>query len=270
MTRGLLLGAGREAEVFEWGDGTVIKLYRPGFGGHVSEAAALSGLARHGVAPRLIDVVEHEGRTGLILQRLDGADMLGSLTRRPWRVAASARTLAQLHLRIHAVAAPPGLPALRSALGERIRRAGLPSRSRDRVLRILDALPNGERLCHGDFHPANVLVATGPVRSGVGGASVIDWVAATRGVPEGDHARTLLLLRLGAPLPGTPPHVRALIAAGRALLTSAYTHAYRRGSARPLPELAAWTMVNAAARLAEGLDQERPRLLGIIERAGST
>ena len=39
-----LLGAGREAEVYAWGDGAVLKLYRPGFGGHGAEATALRAL----------------------------------------------------------------------------------------------------------------------------------------------------------------------------------------------------------------------------------
>src|SRR3546814_7594415 len=60
------------------------------------------------------------------------------------------------------------------------------------ALPILDALPDGDRLCHGDYHPGNVIeTAGGPV--------VIDWPAVTRGHPDADYARTLLLLRLGEP-----------------------------------------------------------------------
>ncbi len=260
MPRGALLGAGREAEIYEWGAGTVVKLYRPGFSGHRSEAAVLTGLAGHGFAPRLVDVIEHEGRAGLVLEWLEGVDMLSLLPRRPWNVTAFARLLAEVQLRVHAITGSPGLPELRHALSALIRDADLPTRSRDLVLRILDGLPDGDRLCHGDFHPGNILIA--PHRT-----SVIDWVAATRGVPEADHTRTLLLLRLGAPLPGTPALVRVLIGAGRSLLTNTYLRAYQKGSARPLHDTAAWTVVNAAARLAEGLDQERPRLLRIINRA---
>jgi RIO-like serine/threonine protein kinase len=33
-TAGARIGAGREADVFAWDEHAVLKLYRPGFGGH--------------------------------------------------------------------------------------------------------------------------------------------------------------------------------------------------------------------------------------------
>ena len=44
------LGAGREAEVFAWGDDAVLKLYRLGYRGHDAEAAALAALNGRGGA----------------------------------------------------------------------------------------------------------------------------------------------------------------------------------------------------------------------------
>jgi hypothetical protein len=79
---GAKIGAGREADVHAWDD-AVVKLYRPGFGGHRAEARALATLGGHGIAPRLIDVVDCDGRTGLVLERLGGQDMLPLLQRQP-------------------------------------------------------------------------------------------------------------------------------------------------------------------------------------------
>jgi len=95
------LGAGREAEVYAWGDDAVLKLYRPDFPRHEIEALALQCLDGHGVAPRLIGTVEQDGRTGLVLQRLDGVDMLALLGRQPWRVRELARLLARTHHAVH-------------------------------------------------------------------------------------------------------------------------------------------------------------------------
>ena len=52
-------------------------------------------------------------------------------------------------------------------------------------------MPEGDRLCHGDFHPINVL---GEVSRPV----VIDWPDACRGDPAADLCRSYLLLRLHA------------------------------------------------------------------------
>lgn len=260
---GAKIGAGREADVHAWGDDAVVKLYRPGFGGHRAEAAALATLDGHGVAPKLIDVVDCDGRTGLVLERLGGQDMLALLQRQPWRVLGLARALATAHLAIHAVRIPGGLPDLREVLAARIEDAGLPMRLRDFAVRVLDGLPDGDRVCHGDYHPGNVLVAADRV-------SVIDWVGAARGVPEADHARTLLLLRRAVPLPGTPALSRALMATGRSVFAHGYTRAYTGGSPRPLRQVDSWLIVRTAARLSEGIDIERPTLIDLLDRSRQT
>jgi hypothetical protein len=78
---------GREAEVFAWGADAVLKLYRPGLRGYEAEALALAALSGHAVAPRLIGTVEQGGRSGVVLERVRGADMLSLLRRQPLRVA---------------------------------------------------------------------------------------------------------------------------------------------------------------------------------------
>jgi hypothetical protein len=251
------VGEGREAEVFAWGEHAVVKLYRPGFLGHRTESLVLAQLDGHAVAPRLIDVVDRDGRSGLVLERLRGPDLLMLLQHQPWRLVELARTLAGAHLAIHKVSAPPELPDLREVLAARVAAADLPAQLRGFVLRILDQLPPGDRLCHGDFHPGNVLVAA----EGVG---VIDWANATRGVPEADHARTLLLLRWADPLPGTPLLFRGLMAAGRSVFTRTYARAYRGG--QPLRRVDSWLTVQIAARLTEGIEIERSTLLHLLDR----
>jgi thiamine kinase len=254
------LGTGREAEVYTWGADAVIKLYRAGYHGHRAEAAALAALDGHDVAPGLLDAVDHDGRPGLVLERITGDDMLDLLQRRPWRVLALARALAEAHLVVHGVRAPADLPDVRQALAARIEAATLPRELRGYALRVLDGLPSGDRLCHGDYHPGNVMVAGDRL-------SVIDWPNAARGVPEADHARAILLLRWADPLPGTPLVTRGLVAAGRALLARGYARAYAQGSRRPLQHVKSWLAVHTAARLSEGIVAERPRLIGLLRDA---
>lgn len=144
-------------------------------------------------------------------------------------------------------------------MAARIGDAGLRQNLHSFVSRVLDGLPDGDRLCHGDYHPGNVLLAGDRT-------AVIDWGAATRGTPEADHARTLLLLRWADPLPDTPLMSRAVIATGRRLLASAYARAYRRNSA-PLEQIRSWLTVHLAARLSEGITAERDMLLHRLHRA---
>jgi aminoglycoside phosphotransferase (APT) family kinase protein len=260
---GAKLGAGREADVHAWGDDAVVKLYRHGVGGHRFEALALTELHGQGVAPKLIDTVCCDGRTGLVMERLDGADMLSVLQQQPWRVLGLARTLAAAHLTVHRVEAPATLPGTRELLAARINDAALPSRLRDHALRVLDRLPDGVSLCHGDLHPGNVLLTENRI-------AVIDWPGATRGVPEADHARTRLLLRWADPVPGTSLLSHGLMTAGRSVFAGSYERAYRRGASLPLARSDSWLVVHAAARLSEGIDGEHPKLLAFLARSWQT
>ncbi len=261
MGIGPKLAEGREAEVFAWNDGAVLKLYRPGYEAFAAEAAALNRLAETGIAPRLFDMVLIDDRHGLVLQRLGGTDMLAQLQRQPWRLSRLAAMLAQAMSSFHALTAPQELPVLNDVLAERIKVADLEPRLRESALRVLASLPVGDRLCHGDFHPGNAIVASDQVR-------IIDWASASRGVPAADFARTLLLLRQADPLPGTPLSFRLLLAVGRSAFAGGFARAYRRHTTSPLLNLEKWTVVNAAARLAEGLSAETARLTGIV-KAGS-
>ena len=254
------LGEGREAEVYARGDDAVVKLYRTGYQGHRAEASALSHLDGQGIAPRLIDVVDQDGRRGLVMERVAGADMLTVLRRQPWRVVGLSRAMAAAHLAIHGRPAPTDLPDLRQILAARIDGTPMPAHLRSFARRALDGLPAGDRLCHGDLHPGNVLVAADRV-------GVIDWANAARGAPEADHARTLVLLRWANPLPGTPLASRALIAAGRTTLARAYARGYNAGSPGPLPHLDSWLTVQTAARLSEGIEAETATLIRLLERA---
>lgn len=257
---GARIAEGRQAEVYAWDGGTVLKLYRAGFGGHDAEAAALTSLDGTGIAPRLLETVDVDGRVGLVLQRVAGVDMLALLERRPWRMPGLARSLAHAALGVHRTQAPTDLPDLVEVLGERIAAADLDPRLRDFALRVLDTLPAGDRLCHGDFHPGNAVVTPD-------GISIIDWPAATRGVPAADFARTMLLLRQAAPLPGTSLVFRMLLATGRSMLATVFARTYRRGAPRPLTDVDGWTVVHAAARLDEGITVERERLVAIVDAA---
>jgi len=257
---GARLGAGREAEVYEWGNDAVVKLYRPGFLGHRAEASTLATLHGHAAAPKLLGTVEQDGRVGLVLERLDGSDMLSLLLHRPVRLFGLARALAETHLVVHEVRAPPGLPDLRENLATRIDHSVMPSPLRDFARRALDGLPDGDRLCHGDYHPGNVLVTADRV-------AVIDWVNAARGVPAADHARTLLLLRRADPLPGTRRIAQALIAAARSTYIRGYARAYAAGSPQPVRQVDTWLVVHTAARLAEGIEAERPTHLRFLDHA---
>ena len=254
------LGGGREAEIFAFGAGRVLRLARdPQRASAVErEVTALAAARRAGApVPAVYGLLSVEGRPGAVIERLDGEDMLIRLGRRPWSVWTIGRALGRAHARLHGVQAPGELPSLVDELRNRLMSELVPGDVRDSALAQLDQLPAGNGLCHCDFHPANLL----PTRDGY---AVIDWTGGSRGEPAADVAQTRLLIALGAVPADAPRAVRWLQARGRRLLLAAYMAGYR--SARPLNggEVERWSFVCAAARLADDIPAERHSLLAAV------
>jgi Ser/Thr protein kinase RdoA (MazF antagonist) len=255
-----LIGEGREAEVFALDGARVLRLARsPASAPAVdAEHAALVAAASVGApVPEVFERVEVDGRPGLVLARLPDRSLLLEIGERPWRVWSISRTLGLLHARIHAAVAPDSLPSVHERLEERLGSTLVPSGVRKRALARLDALPRGDCLCHGDFHPGNVLVAPG------GGAVAIDWTGASRGDPAADVARSFAIIRHGAVTPDATRALAAMARVGRRVLWRGYARAYGIDGGA----LQRWLPVVAAARLAEDIDGERARLLELAALA---
>jgi aminoglycoside phosphotransferase (APT) family kinase protein len=153
---GELIGAGRTADVYAIGRGRVLRRNRAG-GDVQAEAELMTYLGRAGYpVPEVYDA----GGTDLVMERLEGRDMLADLASRPWRARRYGRLLAQLHDRLHQIPAPGSLAA---------------------------AFGPGDKVLHLDFHPGNVMLTSrGPV--------VIDWTNVRSGAAGADVAMAYLIM----------------------------------------------------------------------------
>jgi aminoglycoside phosphotransferase (APT) family kinase protein len=156
---GTLVGAGRNADVYDIGGGRVLRRYRDGRDSDAvdREAEVMVHARAHGVP--VPEVFEVSG-SDMVMERAMGPTMLDVLGRRPWTLRGQARLLARLHATVHQA---PALPGLRAPFGD-------------------EDLDN-QVLLHLDLHPINViLTSTGPV--------IIDWEGAARGPAMLDVALT--------------------------------------------------------------------------------
>jgi hypothetical protein len=206
--------------------------------------------------PQAYEEVVIDGRAGLVRERLKGFDLLTIIGQKPWLVFHSGRVCGETHARINAAKAPASLPAVRDVVNRKLARlAHSEPTLAEWVQQIFTQLPDGDALCHGDFHPGQLMVSDNRYVA-------FDWSGAKRGDALFDYARTRVLLSLGEPPPGTSRMLKVLAKIGRRVLLSSYARSYERHTAQPIDEVRVrhWEIVNLAARVDEVPD-ERPRLL---------
>ena len=207
-------------------------------------------------------MVSLDGRPGVVMERVDGPDLFKVIEKKVWTLRAVARQTARLHAPLTAVEGPRELPSLHDLLRATAERKSnlIPPDLLARELALLETLPEGDRLCHGDFHPGNILLrGDQPV--------IIDWANACRADRTADFARTSLLLRVGAMPPGTPPHLRLLAAIVRKMFGRVYEAEYRRLARHDLSRFDDWLAVCAIDRLTDDIPGERGALLSLLSSA---
>lgn len=244
---GRRLGSGKDAEVYEYGE-RAVKLYRSELSKAAAfrEAANLALLERLAVpTPRVHAVGTYGGRWGLVMDMALGPSTAERMET-PGALAACLQEMAQLHRRVHEQSGN-GFPRFKTRLSTNIQRTNLVDEaSRQRLLHLLDTLPDGDRLCHGDFHPWNIQGAAGE-------AMILDWLDACSGPPAADVCRSYVLIH-----------------AVDSTLAAAYVDDYARLTEMDKTDVLAWLPVIAGARLAEGIPAENDTLLklaGVVPAA---
>lgn len=257
---GTPIAQGRTAEVYRYEPGKILKLYRAGFpAAAIEEEYEAAGLvSSFGLSvPRMYGKVEFDDRIGIVFDHAEGMTLLKRILSKPWAAAACARLMAELHARMHRQPAKLGRNQ-QDALRDSITRAPLLEEGeKDLILKYLETLQPANQLCHGDFHPDNILVGEQKW--------VIDWMNAMSGNPAGDVARTVLLLGHGSMPEGIPAFQRRIIQLVRSVLRNSYLKHYLKISGILRADVERWMLPVAAARLTEWLPEaEKLAIAGLV------
>lgn len=159
---GRLLASGRDADIFEYGPGLVLRRSR-NERSVVKEARLMEFVRSKGYPVPAVEQVSDDGLQ-IVMERIDGSNMVDALAKRPWTARRLGRVLGALHRDLHAIEAPDWAD---------------------------DApIGHGGQLLHLDLHPLNVMIGSrGPV--------VIDWTNACRGDPSIDVALSWAIIAAG-------------------------------------------------------------------------
>lgn len=202
------------------------------------KAACDSGLP----VPRVLDVTRVDGRPAIIMEYVEGPTFGELIQREPDRALQYLALSVDIQMDIHTKTA--SLESMRERLSSQLHAARrLDADCRASLLARLHALPDGDRLCHGDFHVFNLIrTENGPV--------IIDWVTACTGSPLIDACRSYLLY--------------TGFSAG---LADAYLRLYCEKSGCKPADILAWLPILAGARLCENATGEsEERLLNLARQ----
>jgi aminoglycoside phosphotransferase (APT) family kinase protein len=203
-----LLASGRDADIFEYGPGLVLRRSRDGRS-VTGEAQTMEYLHAQGYPVPAVEEVSDDGHD-LVMERIAGRSMVEAIEAAPWTVRRQAATLAELHVRLHEVAPPAFLP--QAPIGA------------------------GTQIVHMDLHPLNVMIGPqGPV--------VIDWTNAALGDPLVDVTLAWVLMAAGQ----IPAHklMALLVGWGRARLVHGFLAGFDRAAlVSRLRDVVAWKARN--------------------------
>lgn len=263
MEKGTVIGKGRTAEVYEWGEGKVLKLYFDWYNEEWINFEKEIGyaLAENGVpSPKVYGLIDEGSRKGIIYERVSGKSILKLLGIRPWKGRYYCRRMAQVHNEIHNFNVEK-LPKQKPHIEHAIRQSeALLGDRTEKIIKYLYELPDGSSVCHGDFHPDNIIIDGE-------NSTVIDWTNSYCGNPLGDTARTLLMFESTYMPPETSKIAAAFSGMIRKSLCSAYLKEYMKLSKVKREDIEEWMLPIAAARLRENVPGEKEWLLNIIDRA---
>ena len=241
---------GRTADVYDWDEKHILKLFHNSFElpnieyeFRIAQAVHSSGVK----APAVKELIQFQGRNGLIYERVAGKSMLEVFQRKPWMVFKFSRISARLHAQMHdCIFNPADIPTQRKRLENKINHADALSASlKTSLLNTLQSLPEGDRVCHGDFHPANVLMSGED-------ANVIDWMDASRGNPLADVARTSIIALGEAESAET---LNLFLKSFVKMFHSLYLRHYFRLRPGGEDEYRRWLPIVAGARLSENIPE---------------
>lgn len=259
-----MIGQGNTAEIYVFEEKKILKLFRQGIPRELAmdeyeKALYIQSFIKN--VPKAYEFSEYGDRYGIIYEKITGKDMIRVMLQSILKINHYSQMLAHTHLEIHKTKLKPerNFTVKERLKGNIAAVEPLDETKKKLLLDYLAELPDGESLCHFDYHPGNIMFQDKePI--------IIDWMTAGVGDPCADVARTCLLLSYGE-LPNTGFAVGKLVAIFQRHVGKIYYKEYLKLSNVAEKDVEKWLLPVAAARLAEWIPEgEKEALLAIIEQ----
>jgi hypothetical protein len=192
------------------------------------------------------------------VEKICGDSMLAFIKNYPLRLLQEAFLLAQLHLETSKTKVNLPLHSAKERAKFLVHKSTLLSTEMKGFIdSFIDELPEGEAICHGDFHPGNILKSNGE-------NYIIDWFGAYQGDILSDVAHSYLVMKNVPVIPGLSKAQHMFMKIAGNLLANQYLGAFYRIHRFNWSEFSKWLVVKAAERSFYGLPSEKTALQRFI------
>jgi aminoglycoside phosphotransferase (APT) family kinase protein len=252
-----LIARGGQADIYDFGNGKVLRVpRRPQDYDRIRyEYTVYSLLSDSDInAPKAYELVEVSKAPAIIMERISGISMMDQIKKRPFLIKRKAVQLAKMHVGILKQTANVSMTLGKEKAKFCINGSqNLTEEVKGKLLDALEHLPDGNYLCHGDFHPGNILNSDGK-------DYIIDWSGASRGDGISDIAHTYLLLTVVPRVPHVGFLMHALQKQLGKVMAGVYLRTIRKTISLNLAVFSRWVLIMAAERTYYGLPSEMKRL----------
>lgn len=259
-----MIGQGNTAEIYEFEEHKIIKMFRQGISKEIAileynKALFIQSYINN--VPKAYDFIENKGRYGIVYDKVNGKDMIRVMIKSIIRIDYYSRILAHNHIAIHnnLVNSEQDFTVKEKLVFDIKAVEVMTDEEKDFVIKYLTELSDGDSLCHFDYHPGNIMIqGKEPV--------IIDWMTACVGNPCADVARTYIILTYGE-LPNAGYFVRKLVTLFQRHVCKIYYREYIKKSKLKKKEIEKWMLPVAAARLREWIPaSEKKALLAFVNQ----
>lgn len=192
--------------------------------------------------PKFHEVCMIDGKWAIIADYIEGKTLAEIMAENPAKKDELLNLFVDLQIEIQSKTCP-NLNKLKDKMNRKISQTTLDATTRYELHTRLEGMPKHNKVCHGDFNPTNVIIATD------GTPYIIDWAHVTQGNASADAARTYLLFCLE----------------GDSETAAKYLDLFCKKSDTAKQYVQKWMPIVAASQSVKGNEKERAFLLSWVD-----
>ncbi|MDR2833401.1 MAG: phosphotransferase [Streptococcaceae bacterium] len=249
----------RSAEIYAWEGNCLLKLFNEGFDQELISMEELNTTETFNAGVSLVEcfgTVSIEGRTGIILSKVEGVTLLGMIFGDVVPADETTKIAVDLHLKMHQATSDKIInfkDRVRYAINTKAMDF-LTEDLKQEALARLNSLPDGNQILHLDCHHDNMM-------SNGTDHTIIDWTTAATGVPAIELATMNYLFNEAEMIPGLPEDITAMLENLRHVQGEIYMNLYKEKSGITDEEMQAWQLFVWIVRLGVwNVESEGPQL----------